>query len=111
MFDADNHLLVWNKRYQMMYNIDPARIWRGCTIRDLLAARVAAGTFPLDSQKYEAALRDRLAKGQTFTLTVQLSDGRIVEVVNQPLKDGGWVATHEDITEGTRAERACSSTA
>jgi PAS domain-containing protein len=65
MFDADNHLLVWNKRYQLMYNIDPARIWRGYTIRDLLEARIAAGTFPLDSQKYEAALRHHLAKGQT----------------------------------------------
>ena len=49
MFDAQNRLLVWNERYRAMYNIDPKRIWHGCTIRDLLDARIAAGTFPLDA--------------------------------------------------------------
>src|SRR6202040_3268234 len=32
-------------------------------------------------------------------------DGRSIQVVNEPLADGGWVATHEDITERTRAEQ------
>jgi PAS domain-containing protein len=41
MFDAQNRLLVWNERYRAMYNIEPHRIWRGCTIRDLLDARIA----------------------------------------------------------------------
>ncbi len=48
MFDAQNRLVVWNERYRDMYRIDPHRIWRGCTVRDLLEARIAAGTFPLD---------------------------------------------------------------
>ena len=33
------------------------------------------------------------------------SDGRVIEIGNQPLKSGGWVATQEDITERRRAER------
>lgn len=33
------------------------------------------------------------------------SDGRSVQIVNEPLADGGWLATHEDITERRRAER------
>ena len=36
---------------------------------------------------------------------VELNDGRIVSVVNHPIDGGGWVATHEDITERRRAER------
>ncbi len=104
MFDAQNRLLVWNERYRAMYNIDPLRIWRGCTIRDLLDARIAAGTFPLDPGRYDADLRAALKEGKTFTLTVELGDGRIIAVVNQPIKGGGWVATHEDITERKRAD-------
>ena len=64
MFDAQNRLLVWNERYRAMYNIDPLRIWRGCTIRDLLDARNAAGTFPLDPSSYDASCARRLKKAR-----------------------------------------------
>src|SRR5450756_2005638 len=104
MFDAQNRLLVWNERYRAMYNIDPLRIWRGCTIRDLLDARIAAGTFPLDPSRYDGELRAALKEGKAFTLNIELADGRIIAVVNQPIKGGGWLATHEDITERKRAE-------
>ena len=67
MFDAQNRLLVWNERYRAMYNIDPKRIWRGCTIRDLLDARIAAGTFPLEPGRYDDELRAALKLGNTFT--------------------------------------------
>ena len=110
MFDAQNRLVVWNERYRAMYNIDPKRIWRGCTIRDLLDARIAAGTFPLDPARYDGDLRAALKQGKTFTLNVELNDGRIIAVVNQPIEGGGWVATHEDITERKRAERELEQT-
>ena len=38
-------------------------------------------------------------------MTIETPDGRSIQVVNEPLADGGWVATHEDITERTRAEQ------
>ncbi len=110
MFDAQNRLLVWNERYRAMYNIDPLRIWRGATIRDLLDARIAAGTFPLDPARYDGELRAALKEGKTFTLNIELADGRVIAVVNQPIKGGGWVATHEDITERKRAERELDRT-
>jgi diguanylate cyclase (GGDEF)-like protein/PAS domain S-box-containing protein len=105
MFDGEHRLVVWNQRYVDMYGIDPNRIWPACTIRDLLDARIAAGTFPLDPERYDADLRAALKEGKSFTMTVELPDGRIIAVVNQPSVHGGWVATHEDITERQRAER------
>ena len=110
MFDGDNRLMVWNHRYVDMYRIDASRIWRGCTIRDLLDARIAAGTFPLDPASYDKDLRAALKEGKTFTLTVELTDGRIMAVVNQPMASGGWVATHEDITNQKMAERELEHT-
>jgi diguanylate cyclase (GGDEF)-like protein/PAS domain S-box-containing protein len=110
MFDAQNRLLVWNERYREMYDIDPRNIWRGCTIRDLLDARIAAGTFPLDPGRYDADLRDSLKQGKAFTLNIELQDGRTIAVVNQPMKGGGWVATHEDMTERNRADRELERT-
>jgi diguanylate cyclase (GGDEF)-like protein/PAS domain S-box-containing protein len=110
MFDAQNRLVVWNERYRAMYNIDPKRIWRGCTIRDLLDARIAAGMFPLDPARYDRELRAALKQGNRFTLNIELIDGRTISVVNQPIEGGGWVATHEDITERKRAERELENT-
>jgi diguanylate cyclase (GGDEF)-like protein/PAS domain S-box-containing protein len=110
MFDAQNRLLVWNERYRAMYDIDPARIWRGCSIRDLLEARIAAGTFPLDVARYETELRAAIAQDQTFPIEVELADGRIVRVANQPIKGGGWTATHEDVTHYKLAKRELEQT-
>ncbi len=110
MFDAQYRLMVWNERYRAMYNIDPLRLRRGVTIRDLLDARIAAGTFPLDAARYETELGDALRHGKTFTVDVELADGRTIAVVSQPMPDGGWVATHEDISERRRAERALERT-
>ncbi len=105
MFDAQNRLVLWNQRYIDMYRIDPARIWVGCTVRDLLDARIAAGTFPLEPGRYDANLHATLEQSKTFTITVELQDGRTVDVVNQPMENGGWVATHEDVNERRRALR------
>ena len=110
MFDSDNRLVVWNRRYADMYKIDPARIWRGCTVPDLLAARIAAGTFPLDPKRYDVDLHAALKEGKAFTMTIELGDGRTIAVVNQPMTNGGWVATHEDISERKRAERELEQT-
>jgi diguanylate cyclase (GGDEF)-like protein/PAS domain S-box-containing protein len=101
MFDAQNRLLVWNERYCRMYKIAP---WTGCTIRELLEARIAAGTFPLNVDRYENDLIATLRQGKTFTNNIELPDGRMIAVVNQPIGGGGWVATHEDVTERRRAE-------
>jgi methyl-accepting chemotaxis protein len=36
---------------------------------------------------------------------VEASDGRIVNVVNTPMAAGGWVATHEDVTEQRKLQQ------
>ena len=36
---------------------------------------------------------------------MEATNGRSIHIVNQPMAGGGWVATHEDITERRRAEK------
>jgi diguanylate cyclase (GGDEF)-like protein/PAS domain S-box-containing protein len=110
LFDEENRLMVWNERYRTMYNIPEDKIWRGCTVRDLLDARVAARVFPLDPAGYAAQLDEHLKLGKTFALNIELADGRIIHVINAPTESGGWVATHEDITERKRAENDLENT-
>jgi methyl-accepting chemotaxis protein len=46
-----------------------------------------------------------MAQGTSQQHYVQASDGRIVLAKNEPLPGGGWVSTHEDVTEQRHAEQ------
>jgi diguanylate cyclase (GGDEF)-like protein len=103
LFDAGERLVVCNDRYIEMYGLSPRVIRPGATFAEVLEHRQATGSFVGDVQQYIAAtLRDI---GRRKVTIIQTPDGRSVQIVNEPLADGGWVATHEDITERRRAEQ------
>ena len=105
MFDGSARVVVCNKRYLEMYCASPEVVKPGCTLRDLLIHRKATGGFSGDIDEYIA---DSLASTATGNPTVKIkefSDGRVIQIKDQPLSGGGWVAIHEDITERRRAER------
>jgi methyl-accepting chemotaxis protein len=104
MFDAEQRLLVCNPRYIQMYGL-PDSIRPGCSLRDLLEARVKAGNFSRDIDDYCRELDASLSKGHVSSVEVAAPGGRTVLVTNRPVPGGGWVATHEDITERRAAER------
>jgi diguanylate cyclase (GGDEF)-like protein len=103
LFDASERLVVCNNRYIEMYGLSPRIIRPGATFVEILEHRQATGSFVGDVHQYIAAtLRDIGRKKVTI---IETPDGRSVQIVNEPLADGGWVATHEDITERRRAEQ------
>ncbi len=104
MFDPEARMVFCNQRYIEMYGLSPELVRPGCTLRDLLDHRLAVHAFSGDPNDYIAKLMDRIARGTTFNDVVSLSDGCVFSIVNKPLAGGGWLATHEDITERRRAE-------
>ncbi len=104
MFDAAMRLTVCNARYLEMYNLPPSEVVPGVALRDILMKRVAHNNFSVDFDCYIADLRAQLDQGRPFRAIARLRDGRVISVQNQPTTGGGWVATHEDITERQRAE-------
>jgi diguanylate cyclase (GGDEF)-like protein len=105
MFDSSARLVVCNKRYLEMFGLSPEKVEPGCTIKEVLDQRVATGGFSADGvETYRTELLASVAKGTTFSKITKLPDGRIISIINQPMAEGGWVATHEDITERLIAE-------
>jgi diguanylate cyclase (GGDEF)-like protein/PAS domain S-box-containing protein len=104
MFDNDARLMLCNQRYLDMYELDPQAVRVGMSLVELLELRKSGGTFPRDPQQYVAELRQALSGGDPVTLTVEQPDGRTISVGNQPMPDGRWVSTHEDVTARRRAE-------
>jgi len=104
MFDSEERLVFCNRRYKQLYDL-PDSIGPGSTLVELLQTRRAAGTFDHDVEDYCRALTASLADGRVVSREIAMPDGRTILVTNRPMMGGGWVATHEDITERRNAER------
>ncbi len=104
MYDAAQRVVVCNERYANMYDLSLDDVKAGTSLRQIVERRIARGVFA--GSKPEDYIRERLAPVTTVSKEIQeLSDGRAVVISRQPMQDGGWVTTHEDITERQRAER------
>ena len=102
LFDSSQRLVICNQRYIEMYGLSADVVKPGCSFREVIAHRKETGSFDGDVDRYvELVLRD-IAQRNAMDITTP--DGRSIQIVNEPLADGGWVATHEDITERRRAE-------
>ncbi len=102
LFDADARVVVCNQRYLDMYGLSADVIVPGLPFRGVIAHRKETGSFVGDIDAYvDAVIRD---VGRSNTQFMQTSDGRSIQISSQPVADGGWVATHEDITERRQAE-------
>src|ERR1039458_3270824 len=109
MFDGDERLVVCNRRYMDLYQLPDEVVKPGRTLASLLEFRIANGSFSRDPDEYRQGLVAAMAQGKTTTAEVKSASGRVVAVINRPMADGGWVATHEDITERRDAERERAS--
>ncbi|WP_183044152.1 bifunctional diguanylate cyclase/phosphodiesterase [Pseudorhodoplanes sinuspersici] len=105
MFDADGKLVVCNKRFIELYNLPAGAMRPGLTLRQVMELRKKTGSMPADIDTHVALVRKSMEAGQTRTQIVDFPDGRTFCITNRPSGDGGWVATHEDITERRTAER------
>jgi diguanylate cyclase (GGDEF)-like protein len=105
MFDADQQLVVCNRRYAEMYGLPPELVSPGTKLRDILAYRVASGLYASEGIEMHVAKRLAIVDAcLPHSSTIELSDGRTIAIVHQPMEDGGAVSTHEDITERRRNE-------
>jgi diguanylate cyclase (GGDEF)-like protein len=104
MVDHNARVVVLNQRYIDMYGLSREIVGPGCTLRDLIEHRKAAGLFTGDTEAYCARIIATVKAGNTDSSLIETADGRIINAVQQPMPGGGWVVTHEDITERKRAE-------
>ena len=99
MFDAHERLLMCNRRFTDMYDV-PDELTRPGTARCALREyRTRKGAR--HSEAGELAIE---GTSLPSSMLVEFGSGRIIEVSRQPLKGGGWVSLHEDVTERRRQE-------
>ena len=99
MFDAQERLLMCNRQFTEMYDVPDELTRPGtarCALREYRAKKGArhseTGELPVEGVVLSPSM------------LVEFGGGRIIEVSRQPLKGGGWVSLHEDITERRKQE-------
>jgi len=103
MFDADQRIVVCNRRYAEIYGLAPEQVKPGTTIRQLLEHRYAQGAF--GKVDFESFARDWIAQfSKAETRIQEVADGRVISIVRRPMPNGGLVSMTEDITERHRSE-------
>ena len=110
MYDRYGRFMVSNERYLEMYGLAPEDARLGTALDQVLACRMKLHGTPGDPQALARSLLARLALGKSVPAFATTSDGRTISITNQPMTDGGFVATHEDITERQRSQRELKST-
>jgi diguanylate cyclase (GGDEF)-like protein/PAS domain S-box-containing protein len=104
LYDSDARIVLCNQRYLDMYGLSADVVKPGCHFRDLISHRKETGSFAGNVDEFCATVLRNVAEKRTTKTVLATTDGRSIQIVNQPLANGGWVTTQEDITEHRRAE-------
>jgi diguanylate cyclase (GGDEF)-like protein len=104
MFDAERRLLLSNAAYARLYALPEDLTRPGTPLQKILEHRISAGNSPAQMNTYFNVVIEAAMRGSSASQHIPLRDGRIIKISHQPLQHGGYVATHEDVTEAARAE-------
>ena len=103
MYDADQRLIICNRRYLEMYRMSADIVKPGVRLADVMKHSAELGNFSEEEAKRALAERSDPTKLRTRrTFKQYLRDGRAIDVVSEPMPDGGTIATCLDVTENER---------
>jgi diguanylate cyclase (GGDEF)-like protein len=103
VYDKTARITVCNERYVEMFGLSPEIAKPGNTMQDLIAHRKETGSFDGDVDEFCDAIMRNVALGKATCQLTEAPGGRAIQITNQPLEAGGWVATIEDVTERERS--------
>jgi diguanylate cyclase len=105
LFDGDERLILVNHRYVKMYGLSPDIVKPGVSLLEVLEHRKERGALGIDPREQRDYILARNAEGEPWSQLFELPNNRFIQFQNQPLLDGRWISTHEDVTERKRSER------
>ena len=106
MVDPGGRLIVCNARFREMFGLTQGQSRPGTPARKVFLAAGASGQY--GTKLIQAIWADQemlVATGRPANFVREDESGRAIEISHEPMGDGGWVATYEDITERRRAEQ------
>ncbi len=104
MYDASGRLVICNAPYARIYDLPESLLQPGTQLEDILAYLFDKGMSSGGDREGYLSWRRHVIARQEYGKTVHTINGRIIVMQHHPMADGGWVSTHEDITEQRQIE-------
>lgn len=104
MMDARGRLVICNEPYARIYNLPMTYLRPGTQLEDILGHLFDIGMSAGTTREEYIAWRREIIARREYGKNVHELNGRIIMMQHHPMKDGGWVSTHEDITEQRQNE-------
>ena len=104
MMDAKGRLVICNEPYARIYNLPADFVRPGTQLEDILGHLFDVGMSASGTREDYIIWRREVIARREYGKTIHELNGRIIMMQHHPMKDGGWVSTHEDITEQRQNE-------
>ncbi|MCY7295903.1 PAS domain-containing hybrid sensor histidine kinase/response regulator [Alteromonas sp. a30] len=107
VIDRDLNLVAWNQRYLEMFDYPQGLVSYGTPIEELVRYNAIRGECGVGEVEMLVQKRvEHLRAAQPHKFIRQRSDGRVIEMVGNPLPSGGFVTSFNDITEHIELQKA-----
>ena len=102
--DDKLNLVIWNQRYIELFEYPENFIYVGKPISEVLEYNAKRGDFDERDPALEIRKRLRYLDKRTPYRNIRTrSNGRVIISIGEPMPNGGFVTTYEDITEAVSA--------
>ena len=110
VYDADDRLVMCNRRYREMFPNLASMLVKGIRFEDVTRQAMEKGFYPEAIGREEEWLDATLAaRIQATPKLHRVSDGRVIRTLERPMRDGGRVGLRVDVTELQQAREAAEA--
>jgi diguanylate cyclase (GGDEF)-like protein len=102
LFDRSERLVVCNQRYLEIYGLSPDVVRPGCSLREVMAHRLETGALQGNLDEICSRILENMVLGRIAI--ARSPGGRSIQITPRQVEGGGWVTTHEDITDRKQSE-------
>ncbi|MBU2324788.1 MAG: hybrid sensor histidine kinase/response regulator, partial [Gammaproteobacteria bacterium] len=106
--DQNLRLVAWNHRYIELFDYPEGLIYVGRPIAEIIRFNAERGMLGVEADVEESVARRLfwMRQGTAHTYERTFPNGRVIELIGNPMPGGGFVMSFTDITEFRQAERA-----
>ncbi|WP_460755291.1 PAS domain-containing hybrid sensor histidine kinase/response regulator [Marinomonas epiphytica] len=105
--DKDLRIVAWNKTYLALYPYPDGMLRVGLPVEELIrynAIRGECGVGPIEELVHKRL--EHLKRGTAHRFLRRRASGRVIEMVGNPLPDGGFVTSYTDVTDHIESQQA-----